>query len=54
MEVNKEKKNPTVWRKLENKVIQSDEFIMKESRRYNVSILISHHQDFRKDVIDCR
>ena len=29
--------------KLKNKVIQSDEFIVKENRRSNVSVLINHH-----------
>ena len=32
------------WRK----VIQSKEFNIKESGRYNVSVLINHHQDFEK------
>ena len=27
---------------------------MKESRCYNVSILINHHQELKKDVIECR
>ena len=31
--------------KLENKVTESEQFNMKESRRYNVSVLINHHQD---------
>ena len=35
--------------KLKNKVFQRDEFIVKESRRYNISVLISHHQDFKND-----
>ena len=35
--------------KLKNKVIQSDEFIVKESRRYNDPILINYRQYFRKD-----
>ena len=39
-------KNPTVWRKID-KVIQSDEFIVKESRRSNVSVFINHHQEFK-------
>ena len=26
-----------------------DEFIVKVSQRYNVSVLIDHHQDLRKD-----
>ena len=34
--------------KLKNKVIQSEEFNMKESRRYNVSVLTNHHQDLEK------
>ena len=28
---------------IENKVIQSEEFNTKESRRYNVSVSINHH-----------
>ena len=31
-----------------NKVIQSDKFIVKESRRSSVSVLINNHQDFKK------
>ena len=34
--------------KIEKKVTQSEEFIVKENRRYNVSGLINHHQDFEK------
>ena len=33
---------------MKTKVIQSEEFIMKESRRYNVSTLINYHQDLQK------
>ena len=33
---------------LKNKVIQSEEFTMKESRRYNVSVTINHPQDLEK------
>ena len=41
--------NPTMWRKIfKNKVIQRVEFNMKESRHYNVSVLINHYQDFEK------
>ena len=29
--------------KIENKVILNEEFIVKESWRYNVSVLINHH-----------
>ena len=36
----------TMWRKVLNKkVIQSEEFDLKESRRYNVSVSINHYQD---------
>ena len=38
--------------KWKNKVIQREEFIVKESQRYNVSVLITHHQDFRKEDIE--
>ena len=31
-------KNPTVWRKIKNKIIQSDEFIGNESWHFNVSV----------------
>ena len=34
------------WEKLKNKVIQSDEVIVEESWRYNISVLIKHLQDF--------
>ena len=33
--------------KRKNKIVQCDEFIMKESRRYNVLVFINHLQDFR-------
>ena len=33
---------------LKKKVIQSEEFKMIESRRYNVSVSIKHHQDLKK------
>ena len=36
-----------IWRKFE-KVIQSEEFNVKESLFYNVSVLINHHQDVVK------
>ena len=32
--------------KLKNKVIQTEEFDMKDSRHYNVSVLINYHQDW--------
>ena len=41
-------KNPTMGRKIENQSNPSEEFNMKESQRYNVSVLMNHHQDFEK------
>ena len=41
-------KNPTIWRKIENKVIQSEESNMKESRYFNVSVLLNDHQVLEK------
>ena len=38
-------KNTIMWRKIENKVIQFEEFNMNERRCYNVSVLTNHHQD---------
>ena len=38
---------------MKNKVILSDEFIVKKSRRYNVSVLMNHHQMLRNDDIKC-
>ena len=32
-------------RKLKNKVTQREEFKVKESQRYNISVLMNHHQD---------
>ena len=43
------KRSQQCGEKLKNKVILSDEYFMKESRRYNLSILINHHQDFKDD-----
>ena len=37
-----------MWQKLKNKVIQSEEFDMKESWRYNISFLVNQHQDLKK------
>ena len=37
-----------IWRKiLKDKVIQSEEFNIKESRHYNVSVSISPHQGYK-------
>ena len=41
--------NLTMWRKIwKNKVIQSEEFNIKESQCYNVSVSINHHEDLEK------
>ena len=48
MEVNNGKESDKVTKKLQNKVIQSEEFNMKKSRRYNVSVLINNQQDLEK------
>ena len=37
-----------MWRKIESKVIQCEEFSMIESQRYNVSVSIYLHQDLEK------
>ena len=42
MEVNNGKESDNVEKKLKNKVIQSEEFNMKESRRFNVFVSINH------------
>ena len=47
LEVNNGKESENV-EKIENKVIQSEEFDMEESRCYNVSVSINHHQDLEK------
>ena len=39
--------------KLKIKVIQSDGFIVKESGRFRISVLINNHQDFRNDDPEC-
>ena len=39
--------------RLKSKIIPSEESIVKESQHHNVSVLINHHQDFRKDDIEC-
>ena len=38
--------------KLKNKVIQREEFIVKENRRHNISVLINHHKDFDSTTYD--
>ena len=39
--------NRTIRRKTEKKVIQMEEFSMKESRRCNVLVLIDHRHDLK-------
>ena len=39
--------------KLKNKVIQSEEFNMKESQCYNVLVLINYQSGLRKDHTEC-
>ena len=46
MEVSNGKESDSIEKNWKNKIIQSDEFIMKENRRYNVSVLMNLHQDF--------
>ena len=41
-------KNLQYGEKLKNKVIQSEEFNVKERQCYDVSVLINHHQDLEK------
>ena len=35
--------------RFENKVIRREESNVKENRRYNVLVLINHHQNFKND-----
>ena len=44
MEVNNGKEYVNMEKKWKNKESQSEEFNMKESRLYNVLVLIDHHQ----------
>ena len=44
MGVNNGKESDNVEKTLKNKLIGPEEFNMKESRRYNVPVLINHHQ----------
>ena len=37
--------NLTIWRKIENNVIQSEEFNMKESQCFNVPVSLKHHHN---------
>ena len=37
-------------KKFKNKVIKREYFIVKESRRCNVSVLINHYQDLEKMI----
>ena len=36
--------------RLKNKVIQREEFNVKESQCYNVSVLMNHHQDLERMI----
>ena len=40
-----------IWEKLKNKVIQREEFNVKESQHYNISVLRNHHQDLERMII---
>ena len=42
----------SISRKIENKSIQSEEFNLKESQRYKVSVLMNHVSGLRKDDIE--
>ena len=37
--------NLSIWRKIENKVILSEKKNAKESKRYNVLVLMNHYPD---------
>ena len=50
MEVNNGKESDNMEKKMKNKVIQSEEFNVKESRHYNVSVLINHLQNLEKMI----
>ena len=41
---------PTILGKIENKIIEREEFNVKENQRYNVSVLINHHQDLDRMI----
>ena len=42
--------NPTISRKIENKLIHRKEFNIKQSQCYNVSVLMDHHQDLERMI----
>ena len=46
-------KNPAVWRKFEELCNLKGWFLVKESRRYDVSVLINHHQGFKNTDTMC-
>ena len=39
--------------KLKNKVIQNEEFDMKEGQCYNILVLRNHHQNLEKMLLKC-
>ena len=50
MEVNNGNESDNISKKqnkTKNEVMQREEFNVKESRRYNVSVLMNHHQDWK-------
>ena len=44
-------KDPTIWEKLKIKVIRSEEFNMKKTRRYNILVFVNFHQDLEKMLL---
>ena len=52
MEIDNGKEYDNMEEKMKT-VIQIEEFDEKESRRYNVSVLIKPSSGFRKDDIEC-
>ena len=53
LEVNNGKESHSEEKNRKTNGSKSTEFMAKDSRRYNVSFLINHHQDFKDGDIKC-
>ena len=47
MEINNGKKSDNLEENWKTKLSKNDEFIAKESRRFNISVLINYQQDLK-------
>ena len=51
MEVNNGNESDNIKEKMKNKVIQGEEFNVKESQCYNILVLMNHHWDLDRKIL---